>query len=234
MQEDSSKDDLFEDDSERDEESKKTDGGERPNIFELEDWTPDIAIFAFYQGQKRLQESYSSNEEINNVIDGARIFPTPCPEKGFKTTKPAFETFRKSLNNFALEAEKAHRELLETQYPEIGILRLIKKAINLGPIKGKELLIGHKSEDFLKGLSQSKYARQPRKVALKNLITKILIDFPGISGKDVLQKLENLTGQGVIDSINDESIVWNDENGRAHETRITSLPSIISRLKKNL
>ena len=81
---------------------------------------------------------------------------------------------------------------------------------------------------------QSERDKKPRKVTLKNLITKILIDFPGISGKDVLQKLENLTGQGVIDSINDESIVWNDENGRAHETGITSLPSIISRLKKNL
>ncbi|MBT6717974.1 MAG: hypothetical protein HOB18_10125 [Nitrospina sp.] len=235
MQKDNSKDDQFENDSERNEESKITDDGEKPNIFELEDWLPLVAVYAFYQAQKGLQEMFS-NERINAILDGYDSNASKILEelKSDKNHQSLPEFVRKTSVASRLNFEKDFLKLIETQNPEIEILRLIRKAINLGPDEGGKILIGDKAEDSLKRILQSERAKKPRKVTLKNLITKILIDFPGISGKDVLQKLENLTGQGVIDSINDESIVWNDENGRAHETGITSLPSIISRLKKNL
>ena len=210
------------DSSKRDEKSKKADGIGRPDIFELEDWVPFIGKYAFYSAQAKLQRICPENETIIRWL----------------------EEFDQEALTYFDNPDIHKRDIREVQfvnstYPEdqdlaIGILRLIRKAILLGPDEGKKILIGDKSEDSLNKILQSERARKPRRVTLKNLITKILIDFPGISRDDVLRKLENLTGQGVIDSIDDESILWNDEKGLPQETRITSLPSMISRLKKNL
>jgi len=80
-----------------------------------------------------------------------------------------------------------------------------------------------------------KSAKAPRPTELRKLVEEILNRESDLTCKGVLRKLESVAGNGVVLSVKNGTINWQDKGGGKRPTSIGSgLPSLVSRVKQAL
>ncbi len=158
---------------------------------------------------------------------------------------------KKAENNFTLEisdwSNKKIRSFLSGYLPPLSqlyaLLSEYKKAYESHTVESNCIQEFNKHVDdfFIPKITNESYIKQQsnngkkdRTDKLAELINKMLLKEPNIKNIEILRHLRTLVHGEIIESITDEVIEWSSKNGTVKETKISSLPNIISRERKKL
>jgi hypothetical protein len=75
-------------------------------------------------------------------------------------------------------------------------------------------------------------ARQSRPDALGDVLLQIEKQKPALPAKRVVRELEGKAYRGTIVAVNESAIEWRDKFGKTKTTKLSALPSRISRIRK--
>ena len=103
-----------------------------------------------------------------------------------------------------------------------------------GFIEEREDRIKNKSEVEAGKTRQRVKAKKSRPTPYSKLIDKLVSERPEISESELLDRLMFKVGNGLIESINNDSIVWLDDNREEKTSRLSGLKDMLHRAKKKL
>lgn len=185
-------------------------------VGSLPEWVPSPLKYEFEAVRDILLDKYD-HEDLHRYMNGRKRMFT---EKGFRWLPYYPENIEEKLD----------------------ALIYIRDLVEVGEKNGKkatyDAYLGKGGYEIYRGAifseKNKKAAKAKRSGPFHDLISSILKSNPDFGCKEVLRELEKCTDGEVIVFINDEEIEWTNENGKTKNFKISSLPSLVSRLKKFL
>ncbi len=114
---------------------------------------------------------------------------------------------------------------------ELDALNYIEHIASLGEQRGIAVYLGKSAEAVYRGAvsdRQRTIAKQPRTNALRRCVEGIVRDNLSVTWKECLKELSRRDHRI---SVTDNSITWQDDNGRSRSTSVQALKDVVSRAK---